>query len=156
LRNIVDCLTLEHLRIDIAYVASTPATEENRSKLSSRTATAIRKAIVEGRLKDGNIFPPEREMLQAWPVSRPAFREAVRIIESEDLLSVSLGLHGRARIHAASPSMIARAAAILQQSRDTPPVEVLAARLLIEPSAVALAAKRGRQSAVVLKEHHSR
>lgn len=70
----------------------------------------IETMIVDGVLKDGTRLPSEREMAQAFGVSRPKLREALQVLEGRNLVSVRHGdgtyvaeLTGRAM----SPAMLA-------------------------------------------------
>jgi DNA-binding FadR family transcriptional regulator len=111
-------------------------------------ADAIRRRIVLGELRDGESLPPEPALITQYGVSRPTFREALRILQSESLISIRRGSRGGARVHAPSVDSVARQAGYLLQHQHTSLADVYEARLVIEPPAAAMLAER-RSAAVV-------
>lgn len=51
----------------------------------------IEQSIIEGRLSVGDRLPPEREMAETFKVSRPAVREALRILEAFGVVTARRG-----------------------------------------------------------------
>ena len=51
----------------------------------------IEEAILDGRLAVGDRLPPERELAEAFQVSRPSVREALRVLEAFGILSARRG-----------------------------------------------------------------
>jgi DNA-binding FadR family transcriptional regulator len=113
-------------------------------------ADSIRRRIVLGELQDGESLPPEPALIAQYGVSRPTFREALRILQSESLISIRRGSRGGARVHAPSVDSVARQAGYLLQHQHTSLADVYEARLVIEPPAAAMLAER--RSAAVLDE----
>jgi DNA-binding FadR family transcriptional regulator len=117
-------------------------------------ADQIRKAIIRGELKDGDNLPAEASLIQTFEVSRPTIREAVRILESEGLITVSRGSRGGARVNAPTFEMVARSAGVALQSMGTTIGDLYEARTVIEPAAARMAAERnGKAAATVLRAH---
>ena len=85
-----------------------------------------------------------------YSVSRPTLREALRILESEALLTVTRGSRGGPRVHKPDPRLAARHFGLVLQSRGTTLADIYGARLLIEPSCVYLVATTARRSAPAL------
>src|SRR3546814_12149929 len=56
-------------------------------------------------------------LIAEFEVSRPTIREAVRILESEGLVTVARGARGGARVSSPNYEMVARAAGITLQSQ---------------------------------------
>ena len=81
-------------------------------------------------------------------MSRPTLREALRILESEALLTVTRGSRGGPRVHPPDPRLAARHFGLELQSRGTTLADIFGARLLIEPSCVYLVATTARRQAV--------
>ena len=51
----------------------------------------VERAIVDGRLSVGDQLPPERELARIFRVSRPAVREALRVLEAFGVISARRG-----------------------------------------------------------------
>ena len=52
-------------------------------------ARKLRRAIVEGSIGSGENLPPEAKLIEMFEVSRPCIREAIRLLEFENLISIS-------------------------------------------------------------------
>ena len=125
--------------------------DSNGSSVSMPTAAqlvadSIRRRIVLGELHDGESLPPEPVLIEQYGVSRPTFREALRILQSESLISIRRGSRGGARVHAPRVDSVARQAGYLLQHQHTSLADVYEARLVIEPPAAAMLAARGSAS----------
>ena len=77
-------------------------------KTAELVAGRIRRSIVTGELRTGDSLPSEAHLITDFQVSRPTIREAIRILESEGLISVSRGARGRARWCSCGRSMAGR------------------------------------------------
>jgi DNA-binding FadR family transcriptional regulator len=55
-------------------------------------ADSVRRRILAGELNDGDVLPKVDDLLLEFPVSKPSIREAMRILETEGLLSVRRSL----------------------------------------------------------------
>jgi DNA-binding FadR family transcriptional regulator len=123
-------------------------------KTAELVAKQIRDAIIRGELKDGDSLPAESQVIAQFDVSRPTIREAVRILESEGLVTVSRGARGGARINAPSYAMVARVAGITLQTQNVTIGDLYEMRTLIEPPAARLVAERNSEAAVpILRKH---
>ena len=69
-----------------------------RPKAAENVAAELRRQIVTGRLKPGDKLHPENVLQAEFAISRPTMREALRILESESLISISRGKLGGARV----------------------------------------------------------
>src|SRR3954464_4046474 len=121
-------------------------------KSAELVAKSLRLQIVKGDLKEGDSLPSEAVLGQQFGVSRPPLREAFRILESEQLITIHRGARGGGRVHAPNGDVAARYAALVLQYRGTTLRDVYTARAVIEPaSARTLAAKRTNQQLKVLR-----
>jgi DNA-binding FadR family transcriptional regulator len=111
-------------------------------KSAELVARALRLQIVRGDLKEGDGLPPEAVLMQQFGVSRPTLREAFRILESEQLISIHRGARGGGRVHAPNGDVAARYAALVLQYQGTTLRDVYQARAVIEPACVRLVATR--------------
>jgi GntR family transcriptional repressor for pyruvate dehydrogenase complex len=111
-------------------------------KAASLIAAQIRKQIVMGELAEGDALPSEAEMVKQLGVSRPTLRQAFRILETEHLIAVQRGSRGGGTVFRPTAKLASRYLSDLLRYRATTLSDVLAARLMIEPAAVAQLAQR--------------
>lgn len=117
-------------------------------KAAELVAKQIRNAIIRGELGDGATLPAESRLILEFGVSRPTIREAVRILESEGLVTVVRGARGGARVSSPNFEMIRRAAGIALQANHVTIGDLYEMRTLIEPPAARLVAERNSEAAV--------
>ncbi len=117
-------------------------------KAAELVARQIRNAIIRGELSDGDTLPAESRLIDEFGVSRPTIREAVRILESEGLVTVVRGARGGARVSSPNFEMIRRAAGIALQANHVTIGDLYEMRTLIEPPAARLVAERNSEVAV--------
>lgn len=106
-------------------------------KAAALVAAHIRKQIVMGDLAEGDLLPPEAEMLEQLSVSRPTLRQAFRVLEAEHLITVQRGSRGGTTVHRPSAQLASRYLGDLLRFRGVTLGDVHAAKLMIEPAAVA-------------------
>jgi len=66
-------------------------------RTSERVADAIRRTILSGRFRPGDVLPPERTLAERFEVTRNTVREALRVLESARLVSIRHGSGVRVR-----------------------------------------------------------
>jgi GntR family transcriptional repressor for pyruvate dehydrogenase complex len=111
-------------------------------KTAELIATLYRRQIVRGELRPGDTLPSEQQLMGQFGVSRPTLREAFRILEAEDLISVKRGSRGGARVTQPSLSVAARYVGLLLQVQGTTIADVYEARMVLEPACARLLAGR--------------
>jgi DNA-binding FadR family transcriptional regulator len=111
-------------------------------KTAELIATLYRRRIVRGELRPGDTLPSEQQLMAQFGVSRPTLREAFRILEAEDLISVKRGSRGGARVTQPSLSVAARYVGLLLQVQGTTIADVYQARMVLEPACARLLARR--------------
>lgn len=135
---------------DEAYAIRIPKTAEI-------VADHIRRRIILGELAEGDSLPPENQLMEKFSVSRPTLREAFRILESEQLISVMRGSRTGARIHQPRVESVSRYAGFVLQSVGATLADIYEARLAIEPYCVRqLAEKRSPRALKRLTEELER
>src|SRR3546814_2210868 len=77
-------------------------------KTSELVADQIRAQIVRRELTEGDSLPPEGALMTTLGISRPTLREAFRILEAENLISVVRGSRSGARVHQPSTELVSR------------------------------------------------
>lgn len=113
-----------------------PALKLRTPKTSELVADHIRGQIVRGELKEGDSLPPEGQLMTTLGISRPTLREAFRILEAENLISVVRGSRSGARVHQPSVDVAARYTGYCLQSMGTTIADLYGARQGIEPFVV--------------------
>jgi DNA-binding FadR family transcriptional regulator len=131
-----------------------PREGDRAPRASESVAAQLRFQILSGSLPAGSRFPPELELAAVYDVSRPTIREALRILESDRLISIRRGKQGGATVHPPSTSVLAKHAGLLLQFRHATIADVVTARALLEPRAAAVVAAQRRPEAVSLLREH--
>jgi DNA-binding FadR family transcriptional regulator len=119
-------------------------------RLAEMVASTLRNEILSGRLNEGDILPRQEDLLADFKVSPPAVREALRILETEGLISVRRGNVGGAVVHLPSARGVAYMVSLVLQSRQTPIDDVGAALLELEPLCAAICAGRPDRAETVV------
>jgi GntR family transcriptional repressor for pyruvate dehydrogenase complex len=121
-------------------------------KTAELVAQVIRSQIVRGELTEGDALPPESELTGRFGISRPTLREALRILESESLITLSRGSRTGAIVHAPSREVAARHTGLLLQAQGVNLADVYEARVAIfAPAARVLAERGGKAHAKALR-----
>ncbi len=124
-------------------MASDPRPSESTApKAAAVVANALRRRIITGEIAEGASLPSEGVLVEELNVSRPTYRAALRILESEQLITVRRGSRGGAWVNAPTASVLARRAGVYMQFHHVSLDEVQRARSVFEPTAVRLVAQR--------------
>jgi GntR family transcriptional repressor for pyruvate dehydrogenase complex len=62
-----------------------------QEKLSLKIVNQIKSLIAEGKLRPGDLLPPERELIRLFNVSRPSLREALNSLVGMGFLEITQG-----------------------------------------------------------------
>jgi GntR family transcriptional regulator, transcriptional repressor for pyruvate dehydrogenase complex len=111
-------------------------------KMAELVAERIRGQIARGEFMPGDSLPSESELMGQFGVARPTMREAIRILESESLISTRRGAQSGPKVRAIDVTVLGRRAGLLLQMSGTTMDDLYQAQAVLEPGAVALAAKR--------------
>lgn len=82
----------------------TPVDPILRTKIYQEIAKRIEAQILDGRLREGDSLPSERELMGVYQVGRPAVREALMSLQKSGLIAVKTG--ERARVIRPSASQL--------------------------------------------------
>jgi DNA-binding FadR family transcriptional regulator len=110
-----------------------PSTIIKVPKAGELVANLLRRRIIKGDIKPGDPLPSENELMAIFNVSRPTLREALRILDSESLITVARGARGGARANLPDVDVTARYATIYLQAHGTTFHDLHKAREIIEP-----------------------
>jgi DNA-binding FadR family transcriptional regulator len=126
-------------------------------RVGAAVAAVLRQSIVSGDFADSQLLPKEDELLATFQVSRQSIREAMRILETEGLVTVRRGNVGGAVVHAPRPDTAAYMLGLVLENQGTTLGDLAATLGSLEPDCAALCAQRGdRAEAVVpLLERHN-
>lgn len=122
-------------------------------KAATLVASSLRQQIIGGVVGDGEPLPSEAELMTQFGVSRPTLREAIRILESENLVSIRRGARGGPTAHQIQADLVSRYAGLMLQSLGTTLSDVYDARIILEPACVRdLSRSRTEQDLEMLRE----
>jgi len=125
-------------------VASGTTRATSTKKAHELVADELRERIVSGELVEGQRLPPEDELTAQFAVARTTLREALRVLESQGLISIRLGRGGGPVVTHPDLEPISAALTVSLQLDGTTMGDLDAARQLIEP-----------QIAGQLAQHHN-
>ena len=102
-------------------------------KTAEVIARFIRRQIQDQRLRPGDALPSETELREQFAVSRPTLREALRILEAQQLVRVARGATGGARYCLPEIGMVAEHTGIYLEAHRATQRDLTEARLTVEP-----------------------
>jgi DNA-binding FadR family transcriptional regulator len=109
-------------------------------KAAELVAAQLRRQVVLGERAEGELFPPELKLMTELGVSRPTLRQALRILENEDLVRIHRGRNGGTRVSRPATGTAERYLNNLLLFQGATLDDVHTARVLLEPAAVAVIA----------------
>jgi DNA-binding FadR family transcriptional regulator len=112
----------------------------------------IEEAIFEGRLVAGDRLPSERDLMVQFGVSRGTVREALRVLESNGLTRSRPGDPGGATVLGHSSGRLAKALTTFARLGQVGAAELIEFRMVVEGSAVRLAAELHDESSLAAME----
>lgn len=119
-------------------------------RLAEMVAAGLRDKILSGELDDGALLPRQEDLLAEFGVSPPSIREALRILETEGLITVKRGNVGGAVVHLPQPSKAAYMLGLVLQSRSVRLEDVKDAIRQLEPACAAACASRSDRHQTIL------
>jgi GntR family transcriptional repressor for pyruvate dehydrogenase complex len=118
--------------------------------LAEQVADDLRRRIIRGDFSGSGMLPKMDDLLGAYPVSRPTFREAIRILEAEGLLTVRRGRNGGSVVHLPTPVNLGYTLGLVLAAQQVTIDDVAAALREVEPACAALCAQRKDRARTVL------
>lgn len=115
-----------------------------KTRIHEEIVSKIKEMIKSGRLKSGDRLPTERDLAEAFKVSRPSVREALRALESQGFLKSRQG-DGTYVSQKPIEMLIEPLAAVITAEKYDQ-LELFEMRRLIEPQLAYLAAERATQA----------
>lgn len=114
---------------------------EHSEKVSELVARRILRDIVERNLGAGEMLPPEAAMTAQYGVARASLREALRILETHGLVRIKAGSRGGPVVTHADSTDYGRVSSFFLFRAGATYLELLHARLFLEPRMARLAAE---------------
>jgi GntR family transcriptional regulator, transcriptional repressor for pyruvate dehydrogenase complex len=124
----------------------------SRPRVAEMIANEIRQRILDGQLVDGDMLPKVDDMVDDYRVSKPSIREAMRILETEGLVSARRGGAGGAEVHMPTASTAAHTLGMILQSTHATVAELATALLVLEPTCAAKTAEREDRADAVIPQ----
>ena len=111
-------------------------------KASDVLARELRERILSGELAEGTALPAERELVKQTQMSRATVREALRILEVQNLVRVRAGRAGGAFIQKPTSKSMASSVSMLIRGRQIKLADLMETREALEPFCAELAARK--------------
>ncbi len=123
-------------------------------RIAELVADELRRRIIDGELTDGDLLPRQDVLVKQFRVSLVSLREALRILETEGLISVRRGNRGGAIVHSPTQESAAYMVGLVLQNEFVDVSDLGTALLELEPTCAALGAQReDRQDTLVPQLH---
>jgi GntR family transcriptional regulator, transcriptional repressor for pyruvate dehydrogenase complex len=114
-------------------------------ELSFQTAKKVREIIIENKMRPGDKLPSESELIELFKVSRPTIREAMKILNAENIIDIQ---QGRGTFVSKKTGINGDPLGLSFADQKNLLKNLLEARLFIEPQITLLAAQRATDSQV--------
>jgi DNA-binding FadR family transcriptional regulator len=105
-------------------------------------ARVLRERILSGELEEGAALPAERELVKQTQMSRATVREALRILEVQNLVRVKAGRAGGAFVQRPTTASMASSVGMMIRGRRIKLVDLMETREALEPYCAELAAAK--------------
>jgi GntR family transcriptional regulator, transcriptional repressor for pyruvate dehydrogenase complex len=116
--------------------------------MAELVASELRTKILRGELKPGESLSSESSLVEEFDVSRPTLREALRLLEADQLVTVRRGSHRGPVVSLPDTTVTAQSFTMLLQLRQATVMDVYEFRTIFEPVAARLASERATDSQI--------
>src|SRR5882724_1940363 len=119
-------------------------------RIAETVAAELRTRILAGDGSDGYRLPTQDQLVTEFGVSYPSIREAIRILETEGLVTVRRGSVGGAEVHRPDESSAAYHLGLALQARRVTLGDLAAGLRTLEPTCAAECARRADRAGAVM------
>lgn len=126
-------------------------TQVHHPRVAEHIADRLRDRILGSHLSDGDVLPKQEQLIEEFGVSAPSLREAMRILETEGLVTIIRGNVGGATVQVPRPDTVAYMLAMVLQTRGIEIDDVAASLGEMEALCAAMAARLPDRSALVAR-----
>ncbi len=116
-----------------------------RGRVSDSVLKQIKQSIINGTYRPGDKLPSEKELMEAFNVSRGSLREALRTLDEFGFIVVKPGASGGAYVRSEGMKSLANRLYDIMLMEQISFDEILQVRLLVEPGMARLAAENRTQ-----------
>ena len=123
------------------------------TRIFQNVVDQIQGAILEGRLRPGDMLPSESKLKEMFATSRGSIREALRVLEQKGLVDIKTGVSGGAVVREIDTEKLTENLDLLVQCRRVSVAHLAEFREGIEGIVAALAAERATPAGIdILKK----
>jgi len=115
-------------------------------KLAQQLAERIADEVMAADWPVGSLLGTERELCERYGVSRNVLREAIRILEFQEVVFMREGAGGGLTVTAPTSASVAECAVVYLEGKGLTPGELFEARVIIESLAARLAAENATEA----------
>ena len=131
----------------LRVMGASPRRKARAPRMAEVVADSLRAQILAGEIE---VVPQLDVLVREFDVGPPAVREALRILETEGLVTVRRGKVGGADVHMPTNDRVAYTLSLVLQSNDAPLSDVGSALRHLEPVCAAMCAGRPDRSIAVV------
>ena len=110
-------------------------------KASEVLAERLRELIVQGRIQPGDFLPSERDLVTESGLSRTSVRDALRVLETDGLITTKVGRTGGSMVTLPGRASVARSVELFVRTHGIRLESLLECRVAVEPTLARLAAR---------------
>jgi DNA-binding FadR family transcriptional regulator len=111
-------------------------------RLAEVIAAELREGILTGTYADGDSLPKQEDLIERFGVSPPSIREALRVLETEGLVTVQRGNVGGAVVHAPRAGKVAYMLGLVLEHQGVAVRDITQTLARLDPACAALCAER--------------
>lgn len=111
-------------------------------RLAEHVADVLRQRILGGEIDDGALLAKQEDLAAEFRVSLPSVREALRVLESEGLVTVQRGKIGGSVVHVPQTDKVAYMLGLVLESREVGVDNLVLTMGQVEPLCVRAGAMR--------------